>query len=322
LRLCYHPRVMYVISSRRRWLSAGGNWTVLRTGNASPPTTSPPQSNYLPSGFINSLQDPLVILIHGYASPETPTFKQYATEIGTSTSPGLMAANGFQGSVIGYDWPSFDTPASGPLQQYVGDLNAARNVGAPALADFLGRLTAALAGRNVRINLMAHSMGNFVLRETLLDNPDLAGTLDNIVSFAPDLPQADLLRPDVTAIGDALSGNWFVYWAQADFVLMTLSNLANIILGHEQWGGQRLGQQGPPDDGAISAKVVAQNWDMPLAQDLGSTYNCDLREWPFSAKIHSLYWSDKPFLQNVAANLQRTPRSAPTLANWPAPECP
>jgi pimeloyl-ACP methyl ester carboxylesterase len=312
---------MYVISSRRRWLSAGGDWTVLQTGNALPPTTPLPQSNYLPSGFINSLQDPLAILIHGYANPEAATFSQYAKEIDTNTSPGLMAANGFQGSVIGYDWPSFDTPASGRLQQYVGDLNAARNIGAPALADFLSRLTAALAGRNVRVNLMAHSMGNFVMREMLVENPDLVSGLDNIVSFAPDLPQSDLLRPDVEAVSDALSGNWFVYWAQADFVLLTLSNLANIILGSEQWGGERLGQQGPPD-GAISAKVVAQNWDMPLAQDLGSTYNCDLREWPFNAKIHSLYWANKPFLQNVAANLQRASGSAPTLANWPKPKCP
>jgi len=313
---------MYVISSRRRWLSASGDWTVLQTGNVLPPVTPPPQSNCLPSGFINSLQDPLVILIHGYANPEKQTFGQYASEIGTNTSPGLMATNGFQGSVIGYDWPSFETPASGPLQQYVGDLNAARNIGAPALADFLGRLTAALAGRDIRVNLMAHSMGNFVMREMLVENPGLASALDNIVSFAPDLPQADLERPDVKAAGDALSGNWFVYWAQADFVLMTLSNLANIILSNEQWDGQRLGQQGPPDDGTISAKVVAQNWDMPLAKDLGSTYNCDIREWPPNAAIHSLYWKDKPFLQNVAANLQRTSGRAPILANWPAPECP
>ena len=255
-----------------------------------------------------------MILVHGYANTEKVAFQQYANKIGTATTRGLMAANGFTGSVIGYDWPSFDVPISGPLQQYVGDLRAAINVGAPSLADFLTRLTAALAGRDIRVNLMAHSMGNLVVRQTLLDSPGLAGTLNNIVSFAPDLPQADLARPELKAAADALAGNWFVYWAQADFVLLTLSNWANIILGNEPWGGQRLGQQGPPRNASISQRVVSQNWDAPLANDLGSQYNSDLHEWPFSAKIHSLYWSDKPFLQNVSQNLLRKPGAAPILA--------
>jgi pimeloyl-ACP methyl ester carboxylesterase len=261
------------------------------------------------------LQDPLVILIHGYANPEKDVFQEYAKEIGSSASAGLMAYNGFTGSVVGYDWPSFDTPASGPLQQYVGDLKAATNIGARALSDFLTRLNAALTGRSIRINLMAHSMGNLVVRQTLLDRPQLADAIDNIISFAPDLPQADLERPELEAVADALSGNWFVYWAQADFVLLTLSNLANIILGNERWGGQRLGQEGPRAGVAISPKVVAQNWDAPLAQDLGSTYDSGLHEWPFSAKIHSLYWTDQPFLKNVAQNLQRTPAALPIIAS-------
>ena len=305
---------MYVVSSRSRWLSNAGSWTVLQTGNALPPNTAP-QSNYLPAGFISSLQDPVVILIHGYANLEKDAFQEYAKEIGNSVSAGLMANNGFTGSVIGYDWPSFDTPASGPLQQYVGDLKAATNIGAPALSDFLTRLSAALAGRSIRINLAAHSMGNLVVRQTLLDSPQLADVIDNIISFAPDLPQTDLERPELKAAADALSGNWFVYWAQADFVLLTLSDLANIVLGNEQWGGQRLGQQGPRVGAAISKRVVAQNWDAPLAQDLGSTYDSDLHEWPFSAKIHSLYWTDQPFLENIAQNLQRTPGATPIIAS-------
>ncbi len=260
-----------------------------------------------------------MILIHGYANKEPDAFGQYAKEIGTSAAVGLMPGNGFQGSVIGYDWPSFDAPTSGPLQQYVGDLKAAANVGAPSLTDFLQRLNSALAGRNIRINLMAHSMGNLVVRQTLLDNPQLAGSLDNIVSFAPDLPQTDLELPELKAATDALAGNWFVYWAQADFVLLSLSNWANIILGGEQWGGQRLGQQGPSTNATISKRVVAQEWDAPLAQDLGSSYNWNLREWPFNAKIHSLYWSNSSFLANIAQNLQRAPGAALITVSWPSP---
>ena len=312
---------MYVISSRRKWLNTGESWTVLQTGNALPPTIAP-QSNYLPAGFTSSLQDPLVILIHGYANREKDAFRQYATEIGTGASGGLLAANGFHGSVIGYDWPSFDTAVTGPLQQYASDLQAAGEVGAPSLADFLNRLIAVVGRRGIRINLMAHSMGNFVVRQMLIANPSLAQYLDNIISFGADFPYTDLERPELKATADALTGNWFVYWSQADFVLLSLSNWANIILGNEHWGGQRLGQAGPRDMRLVSPKVIAQEWDVPLAKDLGSMYNRDLREWPFNAKIHSLYWSNGPFLANVAQNLQHAPATPPITVSWPLPPRP
>ena len=269
---------------------------------------------YLPSGFVNSLCDPVLILIHGYANAEDVAFGQYGKMIGVSGQQGLLRSHGFEGSAIGYDWPSFEKPTNSPLQAYKNDYTAARNIGAPALADFLDRLTKALSARKVRVNLMAHSMGNLVLCEALIVNPELPKRLDNIISFAADLPYTELEKPALKAAADALGGNWFIYWAQADIVLMTASNYANLLLGNERWGGQRLGQQGPRDQSLISQKVVVQEWDAWLAKDLGSEYNGDLHEWPFSGKIHSLYWSNDAFLTNVVANVQRATGSKPIIA--------
>ncbi len=310
----YSPLAMYVISSRARRVGPNGKWIVLYSGNGRVPTNGSLQPDCLPAALISSLADPLLILIHGYANPEAATFGQYAKMIGAVGQPGSLAAHGFTGSVIGYDWPSFETLVPGKLQGYKNDYDAACKIGAPALADFLDRLTATLSGRGIRINLIAHSMGNLVMSRALSLNIDLAGRLDNVISFAADLPWTELEKPALKAAANALTSNWFVYWAQADAVLETASNLANMMLGNEQWGGQRLGQAGPHDKTIISRKVIVQEWDAPLAQDLGSHYNLDLREWPFSGTIHSLYWGDDAFLANVTENLQRTPGTDPIIA--------
>lgn len=169
---------------------------------------------------------------------------------------------------------------------------------------------------------MAHSMGNFVLRTMLMTDPGLAGGLDNIFSLAPDILHTDLEKDELRTAANTLTGNWFVYWAQADFVLLTLSDWANIILGREKWGGRRLGQEGPRDRRRISRKVVVQQWDAPLAEQLGSHYNWDLRQWQFHHTIHSLYWTNVAFLRNIAGNMLRSPGTIPITVHWPLPPRP
>lgn len=305
---------MYVISSRPGRVGRTGRWVVLQSSVAQPPSNSLVRSNYLPSGFISSLTDPLLILIHGYGNPEVSAFSQYAKLIGVVGQQGSLFSHGFTGSVIGYDWPSFEKPTNSKLQEYKNDYDAACNIGAPALIDFLNRLTSALRGRKIRINLMAHSMGNLVMCRTLEAGTSIPEQLDNVISFAGDVPDTELEKPNLKAAADALAGNWFVYWAQADIVLMTASDIANVILGNQQWGGERLGQNGPHDKALISSKVIVQEWDAKLADDLGSHYNEDIREWPFSGKIHSLYWGDDDFLNNVVQNVQRMLGRKPIVA--------
>ena len=313
---------MYVVSSRSRRVPADGEWVMLESTDGKPPANTTLQSDTLPDAFLNSLVDPLIILVHGYNNTELQAFGQYAQEIGTAGSQGLLPANGFKGSVIGFDWPSVETTASNPLQVYENDLKAASRAGAPALSHFLSDLSTAVAGRKIHINIMAHSMGNFLVRTMLMGDPTLGRNLDNIISFGADILVSDLEKDELKAAADALARNWFVYWAQADLVLLSLSNWANFILGDEQWGGQRLGQQGVMHPQKVSPKVVAQDWDSPIATDIGSTYSWDLRQWQFNPQVHCQYWTDKPFLKNVADNLMRAAGTAPITINWPLPPKP
>ena len=233
---------MYVISSRPSRIDKG--WIVLQSGNGQPPVQTPAiQPNYLPDEMVKTLSNPLLILIHGYANREPAAFAQYWKMIGTSDQPGLFYQSGFTGSIVGYDWPSFEGTSPTMLGGYATDRNNALNVGASMLASFLDQLTTALP-KGVQINLMAHSMGNLVMCQALSLNPSLAERLDNIISFAADVPYGELERPEMKTAADALAGKWFVYWAQADFVLMTASNYANMLVADEQWGDQRLGQAG------------------------------------------------------------------------------
>lgn len=310
---------MYVISSRPERVRVSGDWAVIYSGNGTPPAINPGlQPSYIPAGFLSSLTDPVIVVVHGYNNIEKDAFGQYAAVGGQNPSVNSLPSHEFPGTVVGFDWPSTGSHSPALWTQlgvYRHDLDAARQTAVPALGDFLEQLTNSLVGRDIRVNLMAHSMGNFVMSRVLMANPALAGKLDNIVSFAPDMLQSDLGRPELIAAADALPGNWFVYRSQADVVLLTASDWANILLGNEQWRGRRLGQDGPPPDGKYSDKVVAQCWDVPLASQLGSSYNQDLKEWPFSMKIHGLYWSNGPFLDNVVANLNRKPGAAPVVTN-------
>jgi len=314
---------MYVISSRTsnpKRVTANGDWAVLFSGNGKPPNDPPlPPSNYLAAGFLNSLVDPLLVVMHGYNNLESEAFSQFANISGLTVSDNSLPAHEFFGTIIGFDWPSLGSHSPALWKQfnlYKHDLDAARGAAVPALESFLDRLTNAVRGRGIRVNLMAHSMGNFVVSRVLTANPGLASRLDNVVSFAPDMLQSDLEQPELVAAADALAGNWFVYWAQADVVLLTASDWANILLGNEQWGGRRLGQEGPPTNGHFSRKVVTQCWDVPLSKQMGSTYNWDLREWPYSTKIHGLYWSNGPFLDNVVANVCRAEGCPPVVVDW------
>jgi pimeloyl-ACP methyl ester carboxylesterase len=308
---------MFVVSSRSKRVLESGRWIILEDD----PENAVSKSDSIPKTFLDVVSDPLLILIHGYSNTEKQTFDRYREQIGTEATPGLLPRNGFTGTIVGYDWPSFDIPSTTALHGYESDLNAARNTGAPALIRFVDSLSAALKKKKVRINLMAHSMGNLVVRTMLLANPNFAKKIDNIISFGADILSSDLQLPDLKKAADSLRGNWFVYWAQADLVLLQLSNYANIMLGNEKWGGQRVGQVGPPK-ADISDKVVGQEWDSPLADDIGTYYSWDLRLWRHNPSIHSAYWRDVPFLKNVCENLLRKKGTTPITINWPLPPRP
>jgi len=134
--------------------------------------------NYLPSSLVNSLCDPVLVVVHGYNNRESDAFGLYADLAGLGKKKQALAHYGFTGTVIGFDWPTGYLNSMNPSAQlglYASDLNQAKTNGVPAFSLFLDRLTNALIGRSVRVNVMAHSMGNFVMTRALMGNPAVAG---------------------------------------------------------------------------------------------------------------------------------------------------
>ena len=67
-----------------------------------------------------------------------------------------------------------------------------------------------------------------------------------------------------------------------------------------------LGKPGPRDTNLTSIKVEPQEWDALLAAQLGISYNNDLGEWPSSGDIHSSYWTNIPFLDDVISKIDKS----------------
>ena len=114
-----------------------------------------------------------------------------------------------------------------------------------------------------RINILAHSMGNRVLRETLVrwDKYDLANGVPllfrNTILMAADIVNESLERNEPGRLISHASRNVSVYYASDDFALRSskISNLKNKV------ASRRLGHTGPEDMNKVHANVYAIDCD-------------------------------------------------------------
>jgi len=148
----------------------------------------------LPAGFVNSLVDPVLIVVHGFNAREQDAFDLTAQAAGLTGENTVSCPVWLWGTVIGYDWPTDYVNTLNPhtlLGTYRHDLIQANANAVPGFSSFLCKLTSSLASRELRIVVFAHSMGNYVATRTLIQNPALARSISHIVSFAPDILQTD-----------------------------------------------------------------------------------------------------------------------------------
>jgi pimeloyl-ACP methyl ester carboxylesterase len=291
-------------------------------GDPPPGNQSPVAVDILPAGFAGSLGNQVIVFVHGYNNSELQAFNSCAQAAGFYTNKQSLHMYQYQGSVTGFDWPTGSLSTidlTALLGLYKHDLAAAKSTAVPSFADFLDKLTTALAASGIRTSILAHSMGNFVMTRALMSNQNLAARLTDIYSFAPDILQSDLLLPDLIAAGNALQGKWFVYWAASDMILLTASNWANVLLGTEKFGQDRLGQAGPPPQGGYSQNVVPQQWDAFLAMISDTSYNVSIGHWTASMSTHTGYWDSPAFWQNVALNARRANLNTPITTPVPTP---
>ena len=241
----------------------------------------------------------VVVYVHGYnTSQQTMLTRQRKLRDG-------LAAHGFGGVVVGFDWPSADRTLN-----YLGDRKDAK-ASALRLVDEGIAAFAARQRQDCRINvhILAHSMGCYVVREAFDDADDrpavaaASWTVSQVMLVAADVSAASL------AAGNPKSSSLYRhsvrltnYFNPHDGVL-SLSNMKRVGVA------PRAGRIGLPD-GHPDAAVNVYCGTRFLSQRDGTGGG--------HSAPHSWYFDDAEFMRDVFLTVQGTldrhefPTRAPT----------
>lgn len=192
-----------------------------------------------------------LLFLHGFNT----SFSQ-ALEAGAAIVEryGSLSDHAYQPNIFVFTWPS-----DGKLTRYHSDRNDARASafafarGLHKLTDFLRRSHPADSCQQ-RINLMAHSMGNYVLRHAFQESrkmatgPELPRLFDEIILTAADEDYDAFEHAHKLADLPDLSKRVTVYFNDADRAL----NVSDLTKGNPE----RLGSQGPRLPHQLPSKVV------------------------------------------------------------------
>jgi esterase/lipase superfamily enzyme len=215
----------------------------------------------------------LLVFIHGFDNSFENAITRAAFNqqwFAASTLPGADCA------MVAFCWPSLGELISPPLpwSDYFLDQTKAGQSGAHLMSFFanLQPIIAAARATGVRVNLLAHSMGNWVLQAAveswfshgqgpaaLFDCAFLAAADEIFNSFAyPPPGRLSQLRD--------LAARISIYYSTKDDVL-DVSKLINL-------GAQRLGQQGPQNatDAALFPSAVYRTLDCSYVNDFASDF--------------------------------------------------
>ncbi|OIQ46642.1 MAG: hypothetical protein BM565_10600 [Gammaproteobacteria bacterium MedPE] len=232
----------------------------------------------------------ILLLIHGFSNlPEPDIFPraQKLQALFDKKSPNLV-------QVVPLIWPCDND--FGIIKDYWDDQKSA-DLSAPAFARVLQKFMAWRDGASEqdpclkRINVLAHSMGNRVLRETMnwWDKYDLADGVPllfrNTFMVAADVVNETLEKSEKGALIAQASRNVSVYFASDDLALRSskISNLKNKV------ASRRLGHTGPEDMSKVANNVYAFDCD-----DFNNTYD--------KPKGHSYFLEDNKGLSGKVFN--------------------
>lgn len=212
-----------------------------------------------------------------------------------------LAAHGFGGVVVSFDWP-----ANGIVFDYASDRKDAHAV-APRLAlDAIGVLRQAAPG--VKIDILAHSMGNLVTRHAFHRLVELGQATTGTFAVGEVLMVAADIAAKSMGTGAVKSKELYDfstritnYYSRADEIL-SLSQLYRALQA------PRLGFQGLPDSVSPGTHDV-------YVQDY---YNNHKTEWPNDSSIsHNWHFLDQQFYRDAALTISghvaaAMPTRAPT----------
>ncbi|MGL4465248.1 MAG: alpha/beta hydrolase [Planctomycetia bacterium] len=262
--------------------------------------------------FFKELQaanvDQILLFIHGFNSlPENAIFQR--AERLQSLIDGMQSGGGCSSLVVPLIWPCRDETARNVIKRYDDDAAAAKGSAvafARALAFFQDFQSDQSGPCLKRISVLAHSMGNRVLRETLLE------WCNEIRRFEPPMLFRSIFMVAADVVNQTLepnhSGNFLtaasrnvvVYYAADDLALRgsKLLNARDV--------SRRLGHTGPIDMAAVPANVWSVDCDdfnLVYDKSFGHTYFLDDDQNKPGKVVKNIYEtlrSGRPSQENAA----------------------
>ena len=225
----------------------------------------------------------VVIYVHGFNTD------QHEMLVRTGMIEDGLAAAGFRGAVVAFDWPS-----QGQVTAYNPDLAAARASAPHLVPDGVRPLVARLGAQP--LHLLCHSMGCYLTLRARSGVGEVPGApsvqLDEVIFAAGDV-EAELLR---RGAGGALvmqhrCNRFTNFYSVADRVLQ--------FSGALNGGRQRAGVVGLPDPAGDNAVDV-----YTTAQFRKHVPGIDQDDYILS---HNWYYANTGFYQDVALTLAGTP---------------
>ena len=139
-------------------------------------------SNWAKKVHATSTNNQVLIVVHGF-NVQQHSFVKNVAKIRRN-----LAATGFGGAVVGYDWPS-----DGGIENYWSDWDDARDIAEYLVKDGIGALVR--ANPAVKIHLLGHSMGCYVIARGIKEawnDPTFRPLTRNIGQVVLTAPDVDL----------------------------------------------------------------------------------------------------------------------------------
>jgi esterase/lipase superfamily enzyme len=242
--------------------------------------------------------DPLIVaFIHGFNNNIESALASTAL-IGKG-----LAANGVRAVMVCFSWPS-----DGQLWEYLSDQGDAKR-SVPAMMRILDYLDRARDPRLCEVNVcvIAHSMGNLVLREGMtafarrLGYPQFQPYLTEVLMVAADVDSDSLAQGGSGRGITSLSRRVTAYYSRYDDTL-------SVSRYGKHWGAARLGRNGPSDYDRLPRNVAAVDCTEVVQPTVGGIAG-KVEEL---MKVHSAYWENPLWQKDAAFTLRSIDRKVIT----------
>jgi hypothetical protein len=245
-----------------------------------PKAPEPPDFDPIPTGDV-------AFLIHGYNNGiQDVDHAQRLVQQGLTT-------NGFPCQVVCFDWPSGQNAIA-----YLRDLDHARITAIRLVNAGVKLFVAALLKNcNIRVHVLGHSMGAFVIREAFdhADDGAITGTnwtANQLVLFAGDVDAASFSANDADTESTYRHCYRLTNYFSGYDEILQISNVKRIGLE------PRVGRVGLPVD------APSKGVNVDCSQYFERIYGAQSGSSTYAGLTHSWYFSDPIFMKDLATTLR------------------